>query len=163
MKVPINIDTKNISNFLFSFAISFILLLCFEIGKLLKEVILNGWNIYYIIILIIFSLALLISITAFLKMIPILRRRELLTDKILEEQAVNEVIDQDFKLLQMKILEREHKMKVDEWNKKNPNNKFDGFIWRNIESIAKQALDTEFYEKTYGYRLIKQKNGKTKK
>ena len=122
----------------------------------------KGYSQGLLFVLILFIILLLLGLYAFVKSIPMLRKKELLSDKLLEEQIVKEVIDQDYKLMQMRILEKEYNMKVKEWNEKYPNQKFEEFNWRNIECIAKQALDSNFYEKTYGFKIMGNKKQNNK-
>ena len=162
MNFPLSFETRNLPTFLFTFSLGFIFLLGYNIGKVLQDMLEKGYSHGLLFVLILFIILLLFGLYAFVKSMPMLRKKELLSDKLLEEQIVKEVIDQDYKLMQMRVLEKEHNMKVKEWNEKHPNQKFEEFNWRNIEGIAKQALDSNFYEKTYGFKIMGNKKQNNK-
>jgi hypothetical protein len=156
--IPImpQVDTKNLTSFLFTFTIVYLLLSAYVISILIRDINNLGGSITKGIFLFVLTFLAIVAILIFVRIIPILKKKEMLSDKFLEEQIVHQVIDQDFKLLQMKIMENEENKRINDWNKK-PNGKIEPFIWGNIKGIAKQAFDKDFYEKIYSYRILKGK------
>lgn len=164
MNLPFNIDTKDLSSFAFFSTVAYLLLVGYNLGESIKNMIIGGYSFWGLILIIIFLLLLFVGIIYLIVLIPVMKRKEILSDKLIQERIINEVIEQDHKLIQMKIMEREHLMKTIEWNRAvKEDEKLGGFKWRTVDSIAKQALDKDFYETTYGVRILGDKKSKQKK
>jgi len=77
-----------------------------------------------------------------------------------QELTVSEIIKPDLLLMDKEFKELEYNQKVKDYNQTH-DPKMGGKQFRKIESIVHQALDPEFYEKTYGIDK-KQKGGNQK-
>ena len=79
--------------------------------------------------------------------------------QIKREQMVNQIIDQDLKLINLQIKVIEHNEKVNYVLKNNTSTlEYKETRHRGIENIAKQALNPNFYEETYPTATNKKKN-----
>jgi uncharacterized membrane protein len=67
-----------------------------------------------------------------------------------EEQTITEIIKQEMLLIDKEIKEIEYDKLIDKFNKENPTHKKEKKQFRGIDAIARQALDCDYYEKTYG-------------
>lgn len=104
------------------------------------------------IVLTIYSMMFIIS-GGFLVIIsmPRLENLEKAEIRYKQEKTIREILEQDYLLAKVKLA-------YEDLNKKISSNKKGGFETpRGMESIVKQAFDTEFYKKTYG--LGKKKKG----
>lgn len=136
MKIPI--DTKDLSGFGFTFTAAFLLLFGWNIGNLLKEMILGGFNYGLLSILVLFCVLFVFGLWVFIIMVKIKLRKEITSDKLNEEKVVSEILNQDLKLLQLKNLEIDYNLKISKWNKDNPSSLKESVDWRDMNSIAKQ-------------------------
>lgn len=75
-----------------------------------------------------------------------------------QEKTIREILEQDYLLAKVKLAYENLNEKIEEKNKELPSNIKKSYgVPRGMESIAKQAFNTEFYQKTYG--LGKKKKG----
>lgn len=120
MDLPFKIDTKNLPTFLLTFSIAYIFLLTYVIFKFAQYVSSNDWNSGSLLVLISLVILVVIGFSGIFVAARTLRKREIMFDKLLEEQIANEIIDQKCKLAQIKSLEIENNLKMKKWNKDNP-------------------------------------------
>lgn len=150
-------DVRNLSTFTFLLIASFVSVVGWNIGNITRILLTQGFSYGFIVLLIVSIILELAGLFYLVKIIPVLRKREKIEDKLQEEKVVSEILDQDIKLLTIKNLELDYNFKVSEWNKENPSNPKSPLVWRDMESIAKQVLNSNFYEVTYSDRILNKK------
>ena len=69
--------------------------------------------------------------------------------KYRQELTISEIIKQDLLLMDKELKEIEYNNQIDKMNKNRKKDKLNTKTFRTIKDIIKQALDVEFYEKTY--------------
>lgn len=166
MENPINVNNKSIVSLILYLSFAIIILSIYSFNLWFKMIIANPHSILlwgFFVVIIFYVIFTLIKIKP---VISLMTRWEAYEYKIHEEKVVNELIDQDFKLLKMKIMQDEHNMKIFEFNKKHKGDKFqlEGVNWRSIQEISKQANTFDYYKRIYGHDILNSKeNNNTKK
>lgn len=101
------------------------------------------------------------GITLIALYVPRLRRKIERDEKYKFEINLKNIIDQDLKILELKTKELEYNRKVIEFNN-DFKTKIETIKGRDVEGIVRQALDLDFYEKTYPKCFPKRKRWITK-
>jgi len=160
MEIPIKIEGKSLIQ-LSMWGCILGLLISFGIFYYITKFIIENKQPQYFWILLIIPIGIAIFFIFMMRLISkSWAKWEAYEYKLKEEKCISEVIDQDFKLLQMKIMENEHNMKVRDFNKKLNNNKekIGEIRWRDVENMAKQALNLKFYNKVYNRDILEKKD-----
>ena len=155
-KIPL-LENKSPKNLMFNLGLVYFVLILLSISSVIFEAFNSGFTSSFFLLLAGLIIMLAHCLLILKRVIPSVRRIENLEDKLLEERVVSEILDQDIKLLQIKNLEIDYNLKINQWNKYNPKRMKNSLEWRTLKKATDQAFDMDFYEKTYGYRMIDKK------